>query len=342
MSRRSAFTLVELLVVIAIIGILIALLLPAVQAARESARRSQCVNNLKQIALAIHNFESTFQSLPPAVVNNPSATNTPKDMDEYLLVPPPGSGNPYARHGTLSILLPYMEQGQVLDAAGTGYSFGRHWDDVANQPAARTRIVTYECPSSPSEHIIPVGSSWTWSPATSDYMAVSRSNNTAAVWTSLGMTMPGAISIKSVLSDNRRTRANEILDGLSNTLMLGESAARQEGWAIGKKFAEATTWPTLRGAWAAESNNIVCQGTVRPVVVPAYPSAGSVPKASSAANGPSAITINGQNQGELYSFHPNSAVVAFGDASVRPLSANTSMAVLTRMAARADGNPVGN
>ncbi|TWT67002.1 hypothetical protein Pla123a_44310 [Posidoniimonas polymericola] len=115
MATRRAFTLVELLVVIAIIGVLVALLLPAVQAARESARRMNCQSNLKNLALAGLNFESSFRKLPPAARDRegPKWTDTVK--------PPP-----LARHNGLSLILPYFEQGATF--AGIDYQWD--WDNT--------------------------------------------------------------------------------------------------------------------------------------------------------------------------------------------------------------------
>lgn len=165
-SNRSAFTLVELLVVIAIIGILVGLLLPAVQVAREASRRMQCSNNLKQIGLAVHNFESAYKQLPHSGQCDSTGSNT----------------TTYMIHSTATLLLPYIEQlnvyhlfnhdanprlpttyaavpapsGPFLLANGSAQldpkAKGIAYDDNSHPSglrAAQTKIATYICPSTP-------------------------------------------------------------------------------------------------------------------------------------------------------------------------------------------------
>jgi prepilin-type N-terminal cleavage/methylation domain-containing protein/prepilin-type processing-associated H-X9-DG protein len=139
-SRRRGFTLIELLVVIAIIAVLISLLLPAVQAAREAARRAQCVNNLKQIGLAIHNYVSSFEALPPA------------GSSHFM----PGEGWPRNCFSMKVRLLPFMEQQAVFNAAN--FSLDAEWSNgsepndgggwqTANFTVKAIRIGSYLCPS---------------------------------------------------------------------------------------------------------------------------------------------------------------------------------------------------
>ncbi|MDX2038414.1 MAG: DUF1559 domain-containing protein [Isosphaeraceae bacterium] len=140
---RRGFTLIELLVVIAIIAVLIALLLPAVQAAREAARRSQCTNNLKQIGLAVHNYHSTYDAVPPSGSRSASSD----------------AGNGWGANPQLysmkARLLPYMEQQATYNSLN--FSLTPRWGNnanginqdggAANSTAYRTKIASFLCPS---------------------------------------------------------------------------------------------------------------------------------------------------------------------------------------------------
>lgn len=136
MKRRHAFTLVELLVVIAIIGVLVGLLLPAVQAAREAARRMSCSNNLKQIGLAVHNYESSQQSLPAAWSH-----------------PGNSSGDGWS---SLARLLPYLEQSNLADEIDYGVGYGLSTVNTTSggtQRLASMRVPTYLCPSEINDNL---------------------------------------------------------------------------------------------------------------------------------------------------------------------------------------------
>ena len=134
MKRRVSlgFTLIELLVVIAIIAVLIALLLPAVQAAREAARRSQCVNNLKQIGLALHNYHSSMNTFP---------------MTSTIVYSAPGTQADWGSWSANALMLPYLEQKPLYDAANFCWSVWQGEGAARNTTVSLTRLASFVCPS---------------------------------------------------------------------------------------------------------------------------------------------------------------------------------------------------
>lgn len=280
-SKTFGFTLVELLVVIAIIGILIALLLPAVQAAREAARRTQCSNNFKQLGLAALNFEQAHGHFP--------ASSWDKE-------------EPY--RGYWSYLLPYLEQTTVADL----YDTTANWYDAKNATAIQIELAVLRCPTAPSE---PRESSGTtdgvsWTGALTDYANVENVDSSVGAW--MSDIYPDGESRDGMTDDSDVTRAAEVTDGLSNSMLHAETARMPELWILGQKVdnygvvgTTAEKWAS-RGVWGGKDASISPRGhTVDGLTSP----------------GP--CVVNCTNYKGVYAFHPGMAHIGMADGSVRPI-----------------------
>ena len=199
--RKNGFTLIELLVVIAIIAILIALLLPAVQQAREAARRSTCKNNLKQIGIAMHNYNSAHRTLPPGYIDDDPAANV---SNHNLL-------------GWGVMILPFIEQSALYNSIGSVGGFNNNWTTITEMttgttavpvPYSRVVLSPYICPSDPMKGI------------NSDVGNYGKSNYTGVAgntYKSSGTTKP-----TGTFYDNSHVTFRDFTDGLSNTIIIGE------------------------------------------------------------------------------------------------------------------------
>jgi prepilin-type N-terminal cleavage/methylation domain-containing protein/prepilin-type processing-associated H-X9-DG protein len=311
--RLAAFTLIELLVVIAIIGVLVSLLLPAVQKVREAANRSQCQNNLKQLGLALLNYHETNSCFPPG---------------ELTI----GSGTTAIHRGWITPILPNIELDNLYRLIDPKIS----WDDPRNDSTDlavnphqinQNRPKLLQCPSAPGKR------SGSNNRGPTDYSAINITNHTGDDYTPYTDTHQFAnsgvlanVSAASPTGDTTGYRVADILDGTSNTIMVAECAGRNQHWINGQLDAGTVT----NGGWTVAWANPGTKLDIRGYNVTARTKGG--PGASCA--------VNCMNGAEVYSFHPGGAQVVMADGSVHSLKASTSLQLLRALITRTGGETV--
>lgn len=334
-ALRRAFTLVELLVVIAIIGVLIAMLLPAIQAARESARRMQCSNNLKQLGLAAQNYESANAALPPGYASRSLETPPPPSRDPQTWDAAPG-------WGWTAYLLPYVEQATI--GAQLDYEQPLWQPALAELVAARIEMLL--CPSATgdtepfrvanesgaplviggrevvlgrSHYVASHGQESCWGECGAQPTNIVFTN----IYTSETKEIPIAGDV-SRLADgpfyrNSRVEFREITDGLSQTIFFGEhsSALSDKSWAgvVPGAFVHPRFSSPENGPDAAAVLTLVHAG----------PSGGELDITGFPIIHP--VNFPTLHVGQMYAEHPGGGNVCLGDASVRFVSDDVNLLV---------------
>ena len=303
-TKSLAFTLVELLVVIAIIGILISLLLPAVQSAREAARRSSCMHNLMQLGIALSDYELANQSLPPGTTN-------PKGPIHNV---PQGNHISWIVH-----LLPYIEERSTynsIDPAAGAYA-------PQNAVARAVKIVLFECPSYPGRSNPEAGIS-NYAGCHHDVEAPIDENN-------LG-----------VLFLNSHIQAKDVTDGAAHTIYVGEKGGSQEdlGWISGTRATLRNTGSPLRRPDLDENLRQIVAEPAEPTAE--SPAASETPAESEKPAGEPEKPAAPKIESALYvggfgSFHPYGANFLFGDGAVHLIKNEIDPGLLEQLGNRADG-----
>ncbi len=324
---RRGFTLVELLVVIAIIGILVGLLLPAVQAAREAARRMQCSNNVRQLGLALHNYESAHKVIPPSRISVSSPV--------------------LFQQSWVSMILPFIEQSSMYN----GYRHGQPWFAQVNDPMTTQKLPTMTCPSAPSDRPLPTVALYTAVTAGtrsdqpiwgySDYGTINAVRNSAFIVA--GLPSLGAREVLGAMGRGPQgVKFAMITDGLSNTIVVGEGAGRPGVYVSGKKvsnpragLAFGTPFVGDGWGWADINNGFSIDGS---------DILGN--QNDSKSDGSTKIVgnclINCVNDSELYAFHVGGANMLMADGSVHFLSQTTNAATLVALMTRDRGDIPGD
>jgi prepilin-type N-terminal cleavage/methylation domain-containing protein/prepilin-type processing-associated H-X9-DG protein len=304
--RAAGFTLVELLVVIAIIGILVALLLPAVQSARESARRSQCQNNFHQVGVALHNYHAAQNKFPEGQIND--------------LVP-----TYYHAPGWAAKLLPFMELSTVFD----GFANGARDNiiDAGVREVGGILVDAYLCPSDIADSTwVEVSSSFNVGPGPNDDY---RRSNMAGVagaylWIKDGTISQCRPNARGMMINKRALKTKDCLDGTSNTMIVGEVTGGRG------------SHPSLGEAWIGHT---WIGWNLQDV------SRGSVPGGRNDSIDPFDGDGGNRHQ-EFYtesgfsSFHPGGCHFLYTDGSVQFLGEDSNQSLLHALSTRADGETI--
>ena len=324
-NSKAGFTLIELLVVIAIIAILIALILPAVQQAREAARRTQCRNNMKQLVLALHNYESTHSVLPASRLYPESVIHdNPGD---------PLDPNESAYQSWTTLVLPYIEQANLHDDLDFNYA----WHAAENRHAISHQLPTFLCPSAPSSDR--TDPNWVVGAAAGDYGSINEVKKKVYSQV-LGLPEPSSMARAGVLSKGYSNKFAQVLDGTSNTIILAEAGGQpfvytSQGLMDADDFAAYTddkvvdfggSYVAADGTgWADPDCGFSINGATEDGLTKYGP-----------------YMINRINVSEVFSFHPGGAVVALADGSVRFVSESVDTKVFVDACTRAGGEIPGN
>lgn len=316
-SPHAGLTLVELLVVVAIIGVLVALLLPAVQAAREASRRASCTSNLRQVGLAVSNYEDAYRELPMAAYGRPYAkfSDNPKDL----------IGSIFTK------LLPFAEQQSVA----AQYDWDQDWYASDNQAAINAAVPIYRCASSPGESVQrglrgPAGGDFPErNAAVADFTAVHSWGHPLAVPASpVSYDIWGTGALSPLAEDGvyRRPKRKYTSDGAGRTLAFVERADSMQRWVAG---GVTDPQPGLAKEWAPWAG----QGCVWLL---SYVDGG----ANWAPSGLGDCSVNCSNHQGVYAFHPGGANVLFLDGRVVFLAQEIEAEILFAYATRSRGEMV--